>query len=127
VALWVPRSGCRWPTGQVSSDHAWQVGRWCGFVFPHVVKDADWLREAGGRGWLVIGRDRRIRYRPAERQAILDYRVGYFGIAQDANPTRWEYLRLIVTTLDRMEKLFATVERPCIYGIYRDGAFRRLL
>jgi hypothetical protein len=38
----------------------------------------------------------------------------YFCIAQDANPTRWEYLRLIVTTLDQMERLFVTVERPFI-------------
>jgi hypothetical protein len=101
--------------------------RWLEDEFPHDVKDADWLREAGRREWLVIGRDRRIRHRTAEKRAILDYRVGYFCIAQDANPTRWEYLRLIVGTLDQMEHLFATVERPFIYGIYRDGAFRRLL
>lgn len=101
--------------------------RWLEDEFAHDVPDADWLREVGSRGWLVIGRDRRIRYRPAEKQAILDHRVGYFCIAQDANPTRWEYLRLIVGTLDQMEQLFATVERPFIYGVYKDGAFRRLL
>lgn len=101
--------------------------RWLEDEFPHDASDAEWLREMGIRGWLVIGRDRRIRYRPAEKQAILDYRVGYFCIAQDANPTRWEYLRLIVGTLDRMEMLFATTARPFIYGIYKDGAFRRLL
>jgi hypothetical protein len=101
--------------------------RWLEDEFAHDVTDAEWLREAGIRGWLVIGRDRRIRHRPAEKQAILDHRVGYFCIAQDANPTRWEYLWLIVTTLDQMELLFATVERPFIYGVYKDGAFRRLL
>ncbi|MFN8636982.1 MAG: hypothetical protein U0893_24305 [Chloroflexota bacterium] len=101
--------------------------RWLEDEFPHDVSDAEWLREIGIRGWLVIGRDRRIRHRPAEKQAILDYDVGYFCIAQDANPTRWEYLRLIVGTLDQMELVFGTVARPFIYGIYRDGAFRRLL
>src|SRR5688572_15089758 len=101
--------------------------RWLEDEFAHDVKDADWLREVGIRGWLVIGRDRRIHHRPAEKQAILDHRVGYFCIAQDANPTRWEFLRLIVTTLDQMELLFATIERPFIYGVYKDGALRRLL
>ena len=101
--------------------------RWLEDEFPHDVTDAEWLREAGIRGWLVIGRDRRIRHRPAEKQAIPDHRVGYFCIAQDAIPTRWEYPRLIVTKLDEMERLFATVERPFIYGVYKDGALRRLL
>ena len=100
---------------------------WLEDEFAHDVTDTEWLQEAGIRGWLVIGRDRRIRHRPAEKQAILDHRVGYFCIAQDANPTRWEYLRLIVTTLDRMEQVFATVERPFIFGVYKDGALRRLL
>ena len=101
--------------------------RWLEDEFAHNVKDAEWLREIGGRGWLVVGRDRRIRYRPAEKQAIIDARVGYFCIAQDANPTRWEYLRLIATTLDQMERLYTTTDRPFIYAIYKDGAFRRLL
>ena len=101
--------------------------RWLEDEFRHDVRDANWLQEIGSRGWLVIGRDRRIRYRPAEKQAIIDHRVGYFCITQDANPTRWEYLRLIVTTLDAMERLFATIERPFIYGVYKDGTLRRLL
>jgi hypothetical protein len=101
--------------------------RWLEDEFAHNTPDADWLSDVGRRGWLVIGRDRRIRYRPAEKQAIFDHRVGYFCIAQDSNPTRWEYLQLIVMTLDRMEDVFATVERPFIYGVYKDGSFRRLL
>jgi hypothetical protein len=101
--------------------------RWLEDDFSHNIKDADWLKEVGSRGWLVIGRDRRIRYRPAEKQAIIDHHVGYFCIAQDTNPTRWEYLRLIVTTLDAMEQLFASIERPFMYGVYKDGALRRLL
>jgi hypothetical protein len=101
--------------------------RWLEDEFPHDVKDAAWLQDVGIRGWLVIGRDRRIRYRPAEKQAIIDHRVGYFCIAQNTNPTRWEYLRLIVTTLDQMEYVFATTDRPFIYGVYKDGEFRRLL
>lgn len=101
--------------------------RWLEDEFSHNVADATWLAEIGRRGWLVVGRDRRIRYRPAEKQVILDHRVGYFCITQDTNPTRWEYLRLVVSTLDEMERLFDVTERPFIYGVYKDGAFRRLL
>lgn len=35
------------------------------------VQDSDWLRLAGQRGWPVLMKDQRIRYRPAERAAVI--------------------------------------------------------
>jgi len=35
------------------------------------VSDVDWLELAGGHGWPVLMKDERIRYRPAERDALL--------------------------------------------------------
>ncbi|SRR6266536_2274987 len=101
--------------------------RWLEDEFIHSTPDTEWLREVGIRGWLVIGRDKRIRYRPAEKQAIIDNSVGYFCLSQDSNPTRWEYLKLIVGTLDEMERVFAATPRPFIYAIYKDGLFRRFV
>ena len=101
--------------------------RWLDDEFPRDTSDREWLREVGQREWLVISRDKRIRWRPAEKQAIIDHRVGCFCITQGANPTRWEYLRLIAPLLDRMEDIFATVERPFIYGIDKAGNLTRLI
>src|SRR5687767_13527362 len=44
---------------------------WLEDLFPHDVKDEDWLREAGRQGWLVISRDKKIRTRPGERRAYM--------------------------------------------------------
>ena len=42
------------------------------------VADADWLALAGGNSWPVLMKDERIRYRSAERQALIAFRVQAF-------------------------------------------------
>jgi PIN like domain len=41
--------------------------------------DADWLPVVGERGWIVLTKDTRIRYRPAEKQALLGAGVRAFA------------------------------------------------
>ncbi|MCC7371249.1 MAG: hypothetical protein IT306_22725 [Chloroflexi bacterium] len=101
--------------------------RWLDDEFASDAPDRVWLREVGRRERLVVSRDKRSRHRPAERQAIIDNGVGCFVLVQSANPTQWEYLRLIVALLDHMEDLFATTARPFVYGIDRAGGLRRLV
>lgn len=93
----------------------------------HNTPDAEWLEVTESKGWIVITRDRRIRYRPSEVAAIKKAGVGAFVLAQNSNPSRWEYLKTIVCTLERMESLFQSTPRPFIYGIYHDHSFRQLL
>lgn len=42
------------------------------------VADGEWLKLAGQRGWPVLMKDERIRYRPAERAAVVAHRVQAF-------------------------------------------------
>jgi hypothetical protein len=42
------------------------------------VADVDWLELAGARGWAALMKDERIRYRPAERGALVSHRVRAF-------------------------------------------------
>jgi len=42
------------------------------------VADTEWLELAGLRGWPVLMKDERIRYRPFERDAVVAYRVQAF-------------------------------------------------
>jgi len=116
----IPRSGAR--ALQAVRDDV----KWLEDVFPHNIKDADWLREAGLQGWLVISRDKKIRSRSGERHAIIENGVGCFCLTQKHNPTRWEYLKLLVNTVDEMEFLFGIRSRPFIYGITTEGTFREL-
>lgn len=42
------------------------------------VPDTDWLELAGQRGWPVLMKDERIRYRPSERAAVVAHHVQAF-------------------------------------------------
>jgi len=42
------------------------------------VADTAWLQLAGQRGWPVLMKDERIRYRPAERAALIAHQVQAF-------------------------------------------------
>jgi hypothetical protein len=45
------------------------------------VVDVDWLQLAGSEGWPVLMKDERIKYRTAERQALLAHGVRAFCLA----------------------------------------------
>ncbi len=45
------------------------------------VDDVDWLALAGGNGWPVLMKDEKIRYRAAERAAVVDAGVRAFCLA----------------------------------------------
>jgi hypothetical protein len=42
--------------------------------------DEVWLAEVGKRGWTALTHDRRIRYKPNERDAVMRHRVGLLVI-----------------------------------------------
>lgn len=45
------------------------------------VTDVDWLERAGRAGWAVLMKDDRIRYRPAERAALVAHGVRAFCLS----------------------------------------------
>lgn len=42
------------------------------------VADTEWLAHAGRNGWPVLMKDERIRYRPAEKEAVIAFEVQAF-------------------------------------------------
>ena len=85
--------------------------------FPHDTPDEVWLAEAGLQGWVAVSRDKKIRTRPRARQAIHDNGTGCFILAHKRNLAPWDVLKIIVPTLDEMERRFAETPRPFIYTI----------
>lgn len=75
--------------------------------------DETWLADAGREGWLVLMKDDRIRYRPAELNALIENGVRAFCLT-NAN------LRGERSILDA-----AQTPGPYVYGIYATG-LRRL-
>lgn len=100
---------------------------WIEDKYNHRTKDEVWLPDIGAKQWLLISRDKHIRTRPGERQAIRDNGIGCFILNQKRNPTRWEYLKLLCLTLDGMEERFAGTGRPFIFTVDSRGGFRQVL
>ncbi len=96
-------------------------------IYPGGTADTTWLLEAGVNNWLVITRDKKIVGRPPERQVIQDHAVGAFILGHRGRLTRWDYLRIIVSTLEEMETLFETTPRPFVFRIDSELQFRQVL
>ena len=94
---------------------------WFEDKFSHNTKDIEWLPVAGANQWLVIVRDKKIRTRPGERRVLIEHNVGCFIVSQKRNLTRWEYLKLLAATLDKMEEFFATTRRPFMCKVDASG------
>ena len=95
--------------------------------FPDDTADEIWLAEAGRQGWVVLTRDKQIRRRYVERQAILDNNVGCFILGHKQTLNRWNLLKVIVGTLDDMEQRFAETPRPFIFTIDSTSRFSRYM
>lgn len=94
-------------------------------LFPKDTKDSVWLRAVGQNGWLAITRDGNIRFRPGEKQAIIDYRVGCFIFTYKNDLKKEEIVELVLKHIDKMERAFRTTPRPFIYTIATDGQLRK--
>jgi hypothetical protein len=84
---------------------------------PENADDDVWLSQAGEADWVVIHRDKRIRTRPRERQALIDSRVRSFCMTHSGNATRHETLRLLERRCDAIEDIAATRPGPYIYSV----------
>ncbi|MBE7519610.1 MAG: hypothetical protein HS107_10250 [Thermoflexaceae bacterium] len=94
--------------------------------FPRSTPDRVWLAEAGRQGWMVITRDKKIRTRPAERRALVESGARCFVLTQKRDPTRQEYIALLVRALPAMERVFATTPAPFLYSVDGTGILKRL-
>lgn len=83
--------------------------------------DKDWLSVAGTNEWVVIKRDKKIRSRRWEREALIRAGVRTFCLTGGGNYTRWETLRLLAARWDRIEEVAYTVPGPYIYSVTWDG------
>lgn len=67
--------------------------------------DPDWLPIVGGRGLVVIGRDRHIVTKPAELAAYREHSIKAFWIAGDKDLGNWENMTRIARWWAEMERV----------------------
>jgi len=89
--------------------------------FDPATPDEVWLRAVGDRGWFVVTRDQRLRYRGVELAAIEEAGVGVFVIAGTAARTGPEVAETIVRAKDAILTVTLRRERPFIAKVYANG------
>ena len=83
--------------------------------------DEIWLSEVGRNKWFAISKDRRIRYRPNERLAVMRAGVGLF-IVIGTNATHQELAKNFVASYQKIEAFLEKHNPPFIAKVYRPSA-----
>ena len=89
--------------------------------FTQDAKDEEWLQVAGEKGWIVITRDERIRYRAAARQVIRRAKVRMFVLVAHGNLRIETLAEIFLKALSRVRVITPQQKRPFIAKIWRDG------
>jgi hypothetical protein len=93
--------------------------------FPKGTDDDVWLTLAGSNGWVVLTRDKRIRYRRLERLALHTAGVRAF-VFTGGNVTLADTAALLAAALPAMRDICARESGPFIYHLGRGGKPRRM-
>ncbi len=81
-------------------------------VIPCGTLDADWIAEAGDRGWVVITNDRRLRTRPLEAPVAIDHElkvVHLHGAVGSQRP--WQQAERLLVHWQKVELQISTTPR----------------
>lgn len=89
-------------------------------LYPPSTPDEEWLTDAGNKGWVVLSKDKFIRKRVTERQALLDHNVAAFIFAS-GNVTGDEMAETLILALPRMKAFLQKHARPFIAKVVRSG------
>lgn len=89
--------------------------------FSSTASDAEWLTEAGANGWVVITKDKSIRWRPLEKEAFTAAGTRVFAFAQ-GNQTMTEMLEVFERALPRIERTLSEETAPFVATIAGSGA-----
>jgi hypothetical protein len=87
------------------------------------VSDVEWLTRAGNEGWPVLMKDERIRYRPAERAAVLSAKVQGFCLVK-GNLRAVPMADVFISAIEDIATACQT-SGPFLYAVSKTG-LRRL-
>jgi predicted nuclease of predicted toxin-antitoxin system len=80
--------------------------------------DEVWLEEVARRQWVILTKDKRIRRRPIEKQALIASGAKTF-VLTSGNIRGKEMADLLVTHLRRIERIARTTKPPFIAAVTR--------
>jgi hypothetical protein len=85
-----------------------------GEAFPFGTPDEEWLAGCGERRWLVLTRDKHIRHRVLEREALQVHGVGAFAFT-GGQATASDTADVVQRLLPKMANIAISEPRPFIY------------
>jgi hypothetical protein len=99
--------------------------RHAGDAFPFGSPDAVWLSGAGKRGWIVLSRDQKVRYRLLERMALEEAGVAAF-VFTGGEATGAETAATICKLLRKMTNMAVSERKPFMYTFGLGGSLTRV-
>jgi predicted nuclease of predicted toxin-antitoxin system len=90
--------------------------------FSQNAQDQVWLAEAGKRGWVVLTKDKHLRYRAVETNALMSAKVRAFVLTARSDLSGAEIGQIFVKALPAMKRLCATGSGPFVAHVSRDGS-----
>jgi hypothetical protein len=93
--------------------------------FPRGTEDEIWLREVGKNNWIVLTRDKRIRYRQLERIALQQAGVRAF-VFTGGNVTIATTAQILVSALPAFSRVCRAHSGSFVYHIGRSGKPQRM-
>jgi hypothetical protein len=88
--------------------------RCVGEVLPRGSLDEDWLRMCGEQGLIALFRDRKIRYRKIEKDALLEFGVGAFGF-NAGQATGQQTADRVVSLLPKFKQHILDTPKPFLF------------
>jgi hypothetical protein len=82
--------------------------------------DTDWLPQIGRDEWILLTRDDRVRFNPAELAALKQHRVGAFFLGGKGR-SRWDIIQQVVRNWMRMNELADKTSRPFAFRVPPQG------
>jgi hypothetical protein len=91
-----------------------------GSHFPPATEDTVWLPFVGEQGWVLLTKDKKIRFNELERSAIQRYRVREFYFAS-GNYSGAEMAEMLVAALRDIARFCGRYDPPFIASISKSG------
>lgn len=90
-------------------------------VYPCGTEDEVWLQYVGENNLVVITRDEKIRWRPAELNTFKSKKVGAFFLA-GKNVSGWRLVQQLVRNWPRIKELAEKTTRPYAFRVPPTGS-----
>lgn len=82
--------------------------------------DDSWIAHAGSQGWAALTKDKKIRHRTAEREAVGTHRVPLFALS-NGNMNFAEMAGAFLSGMSQIHRICAEVSCGGIWVVHRDG------